>query len=38
MSGSNSNISTVDGQQAAAKRKEDDAAVAAQAVAATAHL
>jgi hypothetical protein len=38
MPGSNSNFSTVDGQQVvAAKRKEDDAAAAAQAAAATTH-
>jgi hypothetical protein len=35
---SNSNLSTIDGQQdVAAKRKEDDTAVAAQAATATAH-
>jgi hypothetical protein len=40
MPGSNSNLSTVDGQHAAvtaAKRKEDDAAATAQAAAATVH-
>jgi hypothetical protein len=39
MPGSNSNLSTVDGQQVAAtaKRKEDDAVAVAQAVAATSH-
>jgi hypothetical protein len=37
MPGSNSNLSTIDEQQAAAIRKEDDAAAVAQAVAATLH-
>jgi hypothetical protein len=39
MPASNSNLSTVDGQQAnaATKRKEEDAAAAAQAVVATSH-